>query len=229
MPTTPGGRFSPGDTDDWDLTTDLAAMQVSNESATATEISAAIAAMPAQPQNYRIGTDAQRLALSGANLFTGLRFQTTTNGSFEWLNTTGTAAGWRIAPGQLLASFVGPVANTSGPGAIVGSVTSTIPLPIGQKFSIHAFYSGFASSAGGIGEVTLNWRNASADVTFTTRDGFQLGRSYSVQASFVGASNSFALVGTTTVAAKVSAAMYTVNALSGVYGADNTQMFIRSA
>lgn len=73
MPITPGGRFSPGDSDDWDLTTDLAAMQVSNESATAT----AIAAIPAQPQNYRIGTNAQRLALTGAALFEGLKFYAT--------------------------------------------------------------------------------------------------------------------------------------------------------
>lgn len=40
MPITPGGRFSPGDPDDWDLTTDLAAMQVSNETASANEIAA---------------------------------------------------------------------------------------------------------------------------------------------------------------------------------------------
>lgn len=87
MPTTPGGRFSPGDSDDWDLTTDLAAMQVSNESATTTQIATAIAAIPATPQNYRIGTNAQRLALSGANLYRGLRFLATDT-SIEWEYTT---------------------------------------------------------------------------------------------------------------------------------------------
>lgn len=74
MPITPGGRWSPSDGDDWDLTTDLAAMQVSNESATATEITNALAGVK---QNYRVGTDAQRLAISGADLFEGLQFYAT--------------------------------------------------------------------------------------------------------------------------------------------------------
>lgn len=69
MPTTPGGRWSPADTDDWDLTTDLAAMQVSNESATANAIATA--------SNYKLMTNAQRLALTGASLYEGLRVWTT--------------------------------------------------------------------------------------------------------------------------------------------------------
>ncbi|AHL18478.1 hypothetical protein ISF9_008 [Microbacterium phage vB_MoxS-ISF9] len=40
MPTTPGGRWSPNNGDGYDLITHLAAMQVSNESATGTEIQA---------------------------------------------------------------------------------------------------------------------------------------------------------------------------------------------
>lgn len=89
MPTTPGGRFSPGDSDDWDLTTDLAAMQVSNENATATEIAAAIAASPPPTLNYRVGTNAQRLALASGSLFEGLRWRTTDLGGQDWLYTGG--------------------------------------------------------------------------------------------------------------------------------------------
>ena len=89
MPTTPDGRWSPNDGDDWDLTTDLAAMQVSNSTATSTAISTAIAGIPPAPQNYRIGTDAQRLALSGANLFEGLEFRTTDT-KRNWLYTNST-------------------------------------------------------------------------------------------------------------------------------------------
>lgn len=79
MPTTPGGRFSPGDSDDWDLVTDLAAMQVSNESASATEIAAI-------PSTYRVGTNAQRLAIPVAQRFEGLKFYATDT-RIEWLYT----------------------------------------------------------------------------------------------------------------------------------------------
>lgn len=57
MPITPGGRFSPGDSDDWDLTTDLAAMQVSNESATATQIA------PALRRGMTVASAAERATL----------------------------------------------------------------------------------------------------------------------------------------------------------------------
>lgn len=62
MPITPGGRFSPADSDDWDLTTDLAAMQVSNEAASATDISGALAALP--PEKFISGTASDRAALT---------------------------------------------------------------------------------------------------------------------------------------------------------------------
>lgn len=80
MPTTPGGRWSPGDTDDWDLTTDLAAMQVSNETASANEIQLA--------SNYRVLTNAQRLALPGAQLREGLTVWTSDT-RVEWRYTGG--------------------------------------------------------------------------------------------------------------------------------------------
>lgn len=57
MPITPGGRFSPGDSDDWDLTTDLAAMQASNESATAAQIA------PALRRGMTVASAAERATL----------------------------------------------------------------------------------------------------------------------------------------------------------------------
>ncbi|QYC54180.1 hypothetical protein SEA_WELCOME_62 [Microbacterium phage Welcome] len=69
MPITPGGRWSPADSDDWDLTTDLAAMQVSNEAASTAEITAA--------SRYRTMTNAQRVALPAGQLTEGLRVFTT--------------------------------------------------------------------------------------------------------------------------------------------------------
>lgn len=78
MPTTPGGRWSPGDSDEWDLTTDLAAMQVSNETASASEIQTA--------SNYRVMTNGQRLALPSAQLREGLTVWTSDTRT-EWRYT----------------------------------------------------------------------------------------------------------------------------------------------
>lgn len=72
MPTTPDGRWSPNDGDPFDLTTDLAAMQVSNSTATANAI-----ANNVPPQNYRVGTDAQRRAIPAGQLYEGLTYYTT--------------------------------------------------------------------------------------------------------------------------------------------------------
>lgn len=51
MPTTSDGRWSPADSDDWDLTTDMAAMQVSNMEATATAISTAVTTLNESVRN----------------------------------------------------------------------------------------------------------------------------------------------------------------------------------
>lgn len=222
MPTTPGGRFSPGDSDDWDLTTDLAAMQVSNEAASATEISAALAAAP---QNYRVGTDAQRLALSGANLYSGIMFRTTDT-NLTWISTSSAAAGWRIAPGQVLARGTFNVAPTTV-GSIIGSVISTVPLPIGQNVRVSSKPVGATLSGTGGVVYDLNARNNASDVTSTTFTVSQQTR------AFVGVSgNVVSIPGTsyqltTTVAAKVSAAMYLGNGL--VYAADGQELWIESA
>lgn len=228
MPITPGGRFSPGDSDEWDLTTDLAAMQVSNETATANEIATAVAAIPTPIPVYRTGTDAQRLALSGTSLVPGMRFQTTTNGSFEWINTNGTAGGWRISPGQTLASGEFAASTTAG-NTVIGAVVSTIPLPIGQKVRIHTRPVGLALPTASTGPVvySLRARNNASDVSFGTYDKMTTMRG---NVSMTGGNvhtvpgNSFEF--TTTVAAKVSAAIFTQNGI--VYNVDGQGVWIES-
>lgn len=69
MPITADGRWSPNDSDDWDLTTHLAAMQVSNMEATNASIATAA--------RYRTMTEAQRLAIPLAQRFEGLLVYTT--------------------------------------------------------------------------------------------------------------------------------------------------------
>ena len=52
MPTTPNGRWSPDDGDDWDLTIDLAAMAISDETATTNEINSAVAPLKSDVATY---------------------------------------------------------------------------------------------------------------------------------------------------------------------------------
>lgn len=123
MPTTPGGRYSPGDSEEWDLTTDLAAMQVSNETATANEISAI-------RQNYRVGTDSERTSLSGADLYAGLKFMVPATG-IEWLRL---ATAWTWSPRNI--ARVEMSANQGITGSIVAlsGLTTTFTAPFAGRF-----------------------------------------------------------------------------------------------
>ena len=224
MPITPGGRVSPNAGDDFDLVTDLAAMQVSNESATAAEISAAVTSGLASV-TYRSGLNSERLGLSGASLVAGMRFQTTDNGGFEWVNLTGASSGWRISPGQTLAQGQFNTAPTTS-GSIIGSVISTIPLPIGQRVRVSCRPVGLSLAATGSVAYKLNSRNNAADVTSAAFD-----RSVTAR-TFVGTSgNVVSCAGisyelTTTIAAKVSAAMYLTTGLA--FAADGQEVWIES-
>lgn len=136
---------------------------------------------------------------------------------------------WFFAPGQVLASMVGPATNVAGADQLVGTVISTPVLAVGQKVKIVGTFSGYSTAAGGIAEIAAKWRNNAADVTATTFDGSQTKRVYSPTASFVAGSGAFALIVAAASAAKISAAIYTVTAASGVYGADGTHLWIESA
>lgn len=140
MPTTPGGRWSPNNGDGYDLITHLAAMQVSNESATATAIAAI-------PQNYHIGTDTQRLAISAPTA--GLKFWVTDTGANagEWTFVSA-GVGWR----QEVTPWVNlPLANS---WVDYGSVYSPPSYRrMGGVVYVSAFIKGGAT---GIGTVVAN-------------------------------------------------------------------------
>lgn len=221
MPITPGGRWSPADSDDWDLTTDLAAMQVSNEAASATEIAAI-------PKSFRSGLNSARLALTGTDLVRGMQFQTTDNGGFLWVNNLGTTTGWRVAPGQVLASMMGPNAATSGNGTIHGTVASTIVLPLGQQIKVTSRFGQYAS-AGQNSTVFTTWRNNATSVSYTVYDGRQATRVSTAGAGFNGSGAGAVALFTTTAAARVTAAIYSGDANSAVYGQDGSMLLIESA
>lgn len=145
MPITADGRWSPNDSDDWDLTTHLAAMQVSNMEATNNSI--AIAA------RYRTMTEAQRLAIPLAQRFEGLLVYTTdtrlnhfyTAGAWvsetPW-TTLAMAAGQGFTQGSAPLQFKrylnrvalrGNCYRTTAPsGQTVAQLPSNIPVPYGQ-------------------------------------------------------------------------------------------------
>ncbi|AWY05877.1 hypothetical protein SEA_PLATTE_53 [Microbacterium phage Platte] len=122
MPTTPGGRFSPGDSDEWDLTTDLAAMQVSNESASANEISAAvstaIAGIPS-PDYRVVATTGARDAIPVANRKKGLLVYTQdTDLLHKW--TGGPSGTWQSRP-----------LTAEAWGSVVAAGTGGVTTPVG--------------------------------------------------------------------------------------------------
>lgn len=223
MPTTPGGRWSPADSDDWDLTTDLAAMQVSNESASAAEIATAISAQ--LPTRF-VGTDSQRTALVAPQLRNGIEFQTTDT-NLTWQRRSGT---WFIAPGQVLGAMTGPATNVTGAaGTLAGTIVSTPVLPVGQRVKVFAFYSQYTTGTANANYTMLRVRNNAADVTYAIADMVVGMRGYSAATSGVHDSVTPAGIFTTTVAAKVSAGVYLASGTTGIYGQDSFQMWIESA
>lgn len=168
------------------------------------------------------GTTAERLALTGVQ--TGVEFYDTSTS----LTYTCRAGKWMVSPGQVLASMTGPASNTTGAGAVVGSVISTVPLEIGQRVKIVSNFSQFPVS--GVASIVATlWRNNASNVTFSTFDGAALSRMSSPATGIVQGGRGCNAIYTTTVAAKVSAAIYTNDANSGVYGADGTFLRIESA
>lgn len=90
--TSPDNIWTPDSGDDYALTVDLAA--------TADTIQDALNTV----KNYRVGTDAQRVALSGGALFGGLKFYTTDT-NLEWFYN---GSSWKLAP-----AFLGRATQTS--------------------------------------------------------------------------------------------------------------------
>lgn len=169
-------------------------------------------------------TDAQRLALAGADLFEGMRVYCTDTG-LEWIYRGST---WFLTPGQILAELAGPTGNT-GPGinVQVGTTISTPVLPIGQKYKVFANFSQYSNSTA-ISVVATKVRNNAADVTAATWDTRIGSRASGPSGNVVSGRGASALL-TTTVNAKVSAGLFLDNGNTLVYGADSTFLWIESA
>lgn len=149
MPTTPLGIWTPDDSDDWDLTVDLAAMAVSIDSAIDNGINAI-------PKNYLVGTNAERLALSGSDLFEGLRVWTTDT-KILWLYTNGAWKPLATADGSAFASAAGELAVAGGAGTNVSFPAGRFTVP--PEVTVTAFNNGSVMVP---------------HVTSRTKDGFNL-------------------------------------------------------
>lgn len=171
-------------------------------------------------------TDAQRLALTGLDLFDGLRVYCTDT-RLEWRYVGGA---WFLTPGQVLASMTGPTTNSIGVGTAVGSVISTPPLSVGQSVKIISSFSQYLTSGTGTASVDTRWRNNAADVTNTTFDGYGVSRVSVATAGTIGSGRGANMLVTATTAAKISAGIWVGGtAVSAVYGSDGTFLRIESA
>lgn len=210
--TSPDNIWTPDSGDDYALTVDLAA--------TADTIQAALTALR-NLNGTRKGTTTQRNAATAS---AGDYWSDTTDGFLY--KRVGSA--WLLAPGQLLGSMVGPTTNTTGAaGTLVGTVVSTPALAIGQKVKIFSRYSSF-NGGGNVSTIDTSWRNNASNVTNSARDGFQTSRAHTSSPGTVATPGGAMIIATATAAAKISAGIFLSDAVSGVYGADGTQLWIES-
>lgn len=179
-----------------------------------------------QQSGLRYGTDAERLALDGGLLFDGMKYRATDT-NLEWVRAGGS---WLLVPGQTLATLEYSGASVTGAvGTRVDGVASTPTLPIGQRVRVSATYSQYATAAATASLIYLHSRNNATDVTYadyTKRTGT---RGYSASGGGVHSSSAPFHYLTTTVAAKVSAAVFLGSATSGIYAADVMTVSIQSA
>lgn len=145
-----------------------------------------------------------------------------------WVRRSSPTLGWYIAPGQRLA-YMSAVATNGVVNTLIGSIASTIALPIGQRVRVLcAPVSGYAVAAGPI-TYSLLLRNNSADVAYGASD-----KKCQVRAYQGGGNGVVSLAGTetefvTTVAAKVSAGLYVDAGTWTTYGPDGQELWIESA
>ncbi|AXC37915.1 hypothetical protein SEA_JACKO_57 [Microbacterium phage Jacko] len=224
MPITPGGRFSPGDTDEWDLTTDLAAMQVSNETASQTEIANALNTQSAS----FIGTEAERAALTAPKLRNGITFRTTDT-NITYYRTGGA---WRIAPGTTLGVYEYFSGSNIGgaTGTLVGNlVSSAVSVPVGQRVRAIASYSQYNNSGTANSNFTLlQMRNSASPITYNDFDVRVGARGWSSVSSGVHDSVTPIAMLTATVNAPVSAAVYLGSSTTSVYGSDRFTLILEA-
>lgn len=217
MPTTPNGVWSPDDSDDWDLVTDLAAMAVSIDNAFGT------------PPASFLGTEAERAALAAPKLRNGVTFRTTdTNITYHR-----SAGAWRIAPGTLLGSFettgTGNISGASGT-VVGGVVVSSVAVPVGQRVKATAYYSQYNTSGSANSNFTLlHMRNNASPVSYADYDKRVGARGWSSISNGVHDSVSPMCMITATVNAPVSAAVYLASQTTAVYGPDFFTLVLEAA
>ena len=215
MPTTPNGVWTPDDSDDWDLVTDLAAMAVSIDNAFGT------------PPVSFLGTEAERAALAAPKLRNGVTFRTTdTNITYHR-----SAGAWRIAPGTVLGSFeTQPAGAISGAaGSVVGSVvTSSVAVPVGQRVRATAYYSQYTSTAASSNYTVLQIRNNASPVTYADHDKRIGARGWSSATAGVHDSVTPMGIVTATVNAPVSAAVYLASGSTAVHGPDSFTIILEA-
>lgn len=135
---------------------------------------------------------------------------------------------WFIAPGQVLASMVGPTGNTGGAGTLVGTVVSTPVLRTGQRFKVMADFSQF-SLAVGIASVATKWRNDPAAVTSALFDRMVTSRTVGTATSQVTSGRGCRALDAAVTDARVTAGIFIDTGNSNVYGVDGTHLWIESA
>lgn len=179
----------------------------------ASDIGTKMAAQLTRGQQYR-GLAANIGAVAAPLL--GDTYQETDGSKWLWRHD---GSNWFLAPGQVLASLVGPTVNVTAAQAIVGSVISTPTLAVGQKLRIFSHCSPYNQSTAGVGDAFLKWRNNASDVTFAAFDGSLNLRGYSSAASTVTTGPAVgATLFTTTAAAKVSVGLFNGASPSAVFG-----------
>lgn len=134
--TSPDNIWTPDSGDDYALTVDLAA--------TADTVQAAF---NARPRTYRTGTNAQRLALTGGDLFDGLRFFATDT-DIEWLYDGST---W--TPVASLGTAFTPTwtASSSAPSLGNGSLVGRYGYISRKRVAVRYFLTFGSTTSGGAG------------------------------------------------------------------------------
>lgn len=134
--TSPDNIWTPDSGDDYALTVDLAAMADTVQDA-----------LTAVPRNYLVGTNAQRLALSGGGLFEGLRFFATDT-DVEWLYD---GAAW-IQVGSLGTAFTPTwTAASSAPSLGNGTLVGRYSYISRKRVALRYFLTFGSTTSGGAG------------------------------------------------------------------------------
>lgn len=215
--TTPDDLWSPDDGSEYNIPADTAAMQDTVQAAL-TALRASIPSLGA----YRTGTNADRLALSGAGLTPGLRYWTTDT-RLDWVYD---GAKWLVAPGQVLGSMESSASPTA-PNALIGTIVTVSGLSVGQRLRVIS--SPVSASLAAAGTITFATaiRNNAAAVTAAAFDKSVVARTYAPAGSLVSSIPGVEYLFTTTSTANVTAALF--NGSGNVYGADGQRLMIVSA